>query len=76
MRAGTDTAIVACKQWFVTNAAALNSDLGTDGLPVRQGPAGVQLALQPADFFAQMAQAMPDEITRIAATLQAQDIWV
>lgn len=74
--AATDPDIVACKQWFVTNAAALNSYLGTDGLPVRQGPAGVQSALQPADFFAQMAQAMPDEITRIAATLQAHGIWV
>lgn len=72
----TDPDIVACKAWFNANATSLGVHLGTDWLPIRQGPHGAFSALKPAEAFGKMAQAMVIEVGRIAAKLQAQDIWV
>jgi putative ATP-dependent endonuclease of OLD family len=71
-----DPDIVACKNWFLANAAVLDVHLDGNGLPQRRGPGGVRSALQPADAYERLALAMPIEIGRIVATLQAQDIWI
>lgn len=74
--APNDPDLLACKAWFAGNAAALNVFLGSDGLPVKQGPQGVWSALKPAEVFAQMAQVMVAEIGRIVTALQAHGIWI
>jgi len=74
--ANSDPDVTACLAWFAANAGNLGVFLGSDGLPVKQGPQGAWSALKPAEAFKQMAIAMPAEVRRIATAMQTHGIWI
>lgn len=66
----------ACMNWFATQCPGLGVYLD-GGFPVRRNPNGAQFSTHsPAETFAIMAAAMPNEVNQIVQQLRAHDIWV
>jgi putative ATP-dependent endonuclease of OLD family len=70
-------AILACKAWFVANAAAIGVFLDTENLPTKRAPqTGTLSLLTAAEAFEQMAIAQPAEVREISDALIAHGIWL
>jgi putative ATP-dependent endonuclease of the OLD family len=69
--------IVDCKNWLTANCTGLGVYLDASGLPTKRDLNGAgRSALSPAEAFARLAVALPNEINQIVQELRAHDIWV
>jgi putative ATP-dependent endonuclease of OLD family len=71
-----DQDFVDCLAWFAANQAAHGYLLGTDGLPTRKNGTGGQATVTPETAFGLLASAMSPQISRLAAQLRVNGIWV